>query len=119
MPWLAYGCALAGAVDNVRECDAAVAGAGGGAVKRDGHWLALGAGRQRLVRMLLTENLILATAAGTISAWLAYQTPLIFEKRLSKRPTIHSNPTGRSLSIWLARPCFWLSGRPRRPRLNL
>src|SRR5262245_63881337 len=42
--------------------------------------LALGAGRRRLARMLLTESLILAAAAGAISAWLAYQTPILFEK---------------------------------------
>jgi putative ABC transport system permease protein len=37
--------------------------------------LALGAGRLRLVRMLLTETLILAALAGTASLYLAYQLP--------------------------------------------
>jgi predicted permease len=37
--------------------------------------LSLGAGRGRLLRMLLAENVILATAAGVISAYLAKRVP--------------------------------------------
>jgi len=37
--------------------------------------LSLGAGRGRLLRMLLVENVILATAAGLISAYLAERVP--------------------------------------------
>jgi predicted permease len=63
--------------------------------------LALGAGRQRLVRMLLTENLILAAAAGTISAWLAHQTPLIFEKTFVEAPNYPLKPNW-SVFVYLA-----------------
>jgi predicted permease len=42
--------------------------------------LSLGAGRTRLLRMLLTESFILAAAAGSISAYLAYRVPDIFAK---------------------------------------
>jgi predicted permease len=48
--------------------------------------LSLGAGRKRLLRMLLTESLILAIAAGAISAWIAYQVPGLMEKFISGMP---------------------------------
>jgi len=63
--------------------------------------LALGAGRRRLVRMLLTESLILATSAGTISAWLAHQTPLIFEKTFVEAPNYPLKPNW-SVFVYLA-----------------
>lgn len=42
--------------------------------------LSLGASRARLLQMLVTEGLILASAAGAISAYLAYRVPDIFAK---------------------------------------
>jgi predicted permease len=48
--------------------------------------LSLGAGRKRLLRMLLTESLILAIAAGVISAWIAYQVPALMEKFIPGMP---------------------------------
>jgi putative ABC transport system permease protein len=54
--------------------------------------LALGAGRQRLVRLLLTESLIVASAAGTISAWVAYQMPAIFERTYVEAPNYQLEP---------------------------
>jgi predicted permease len=44
--------------------------------------LSLGAGRTRLLRMLLTECLLLAAVAGAISAYLAYRVPDIFANML-------------------------------------
>ncbi|MBO0858440.1 MAG: ABC transporter permease [Chloracidobacterium sp.] len=54
--------------------------------------LALGAGRRRLARMLLTESLIFAASAGAISAWLAYQTPIFFEKTFVEAPNYPLEP---------------------------
>jgi putative ABC transport system permease protein len=54
--------------------------------------LALGAGRRRLLRMLLTESLLLAAAAGVVSAWLAYQMPSLFEKTLVGAPNYQLKP---------------------------
>lgn len=48
--------------------------------------LSLGAGRTRLLRMLLTESLILAAAAGGISAWIAAQVPVAMEKLIPGMP---------------------------------
>lgn len=45
--------------------------------------LSLGAGRRRLFAMLLTETFILASAAGTISAIVAYQAPDLIMKFLT------------------------------------
>jgi predicted permease len=54
--------------------------------------LALGAGRRRLLRMLLTESLILAVAAGAISAYLVYQAPGIFERKFAEAPNYPLRP---------------------------
>jgi predicted permease len=48
--------------------------------------LSLGAGRTRLVRMLLTESLILAAMAGVISAYLASRVPGIFATLMPDAP---------------------------------
>ena len=48
--------------------------------------LALGASRQRLVAMLLTEGLVLASAAAVFCAYFAYQVPVLFEKVLVSAP---------------------------------
>jgi predicted permease len=42
--------------------------------------LSLGAGRQRLLRMLLTESLILAIVSGCLSAWIAGMVPALIDK---------------------------------------
>jgi predicted permease len=57
--------------------------------------LALGVGRGRLLRMLLTESLILAGAAGVISAYLAYQVPKIFERTFAEAPNYPLQPDWR------------------------
>ena len=42
--------------------------------------LSLGAGRGRLLRMLLTETLLLSACAGAASIWVAYQVPVAMFK---------------------------------------
>jgi predicted permease len=47
--------------------------------------LALGAGRIRLIRMLLTETFLLASVAGLLSVYLAYHIPGILDRWLTTR----------------------------------
>lgn len=56
--------------------------------------LSIGAGRSRLMRMLLTEILLLATLAGALSAYIAFQAPAIFAKMLatSSMPVYQTKP---------------------------
>ena len=56
--------------------------------------LSIGAGRVRLMRMLLTEMLLLATIAGFLSACIAFQAPAIFSKVLaaSSMPVYQTRP---------------------------
>jgi predicted permease len=48
--------------------------------------LSLGAGRNRLLRMLLTESLILACVSGAISAWIATRVPGAMSKLIPGMP---------------------------------
>ncbi len=48
--------------------------------------LALGAGRTRLLRMLLTETLMLAFVSGCLSAWIAGLVPVLMEKLIPDMP---------------------------------
>ncbi|HLW75459.1 MAG TPA: FtsX-like permease family protein, partial [Bryobacteraceae bacterium] len=48
--------------------------------------LSLGASRKRLLRMLMTESLILAGAAGAISAWIAARVPSTMETLIPGMP---------------------------------
>jgi predicted permease len=52
--------------------------------------LSLGAGRLRLLRMLLTEVLILATVAGACGVYLAYQVPSILIRLELTDPPVYS-----------------------------
>ena len=56
--------------------------------------LSIGAGRSRLMRMLLTEILLLATLAGALSAYIAFEAPAIFAKMLatSSMPVYQTKP---------------------------
>jgi predicted permease len=45
--------------------------------------LALGAPRTALLRMLMTEILMLSSVAGVLSLWVAYQSPVLFKKILA------------------------------------
>ncbi len=56
--------------------------------------LSIGAGRFRLMRMLLTETLLLAALAGALSAYIAFQAPAVFTKMLatSSMPVYQTKP---------------------------
>ncbi len=56
--------------------------------------LSIGAGRARLMRMLLTEILLLAAIAGALSAYVAFQAPALFTKLLatSSMPVYQTKP---------------------------
>jgi putative ABC transport system permease protein len=69
--------------------------------------LSLGAGRARLIRMLLTESLLLAILAGAVSAYLTYQTPLLVSKILvtENSPPIHGG-VNVAVFVYLAAVTF-------------
>jgi predicted permease len=48
--------------------------------------LSLGATHGRLVRMLLTESLLLAVVAAPASAWIAFEVPLVWKSRMTSLP---------------------------------
>ena len=48
--------------------------------------LSLGAARVRLLRMLLTESLLVAGLAGAVSVWLAYRLPGILYQFIAQQP---------------------------------
>jgi hypothetical protein len=48
--------------------------------------LSLGASRSRLLRMLLTESLLLSAMAVPLSAWLAYEVPVVFKQLIPTLP---------------------------------
>jgi predicted permease len=50
--------------------------------------LALGAPRATLMRMLMTEILMLSSVAGVLSLWVAYESPDLFRKILATSPDV-------------------------------
>ena len=61
--------------------------------------LSLGASRTRLLRMLLTESLLLAAAAGTISVWLVSEAPQRLYRFLAPRgPDFAISPDWRTFA---------------------
>jgi len=48
--------------------------------------VSLGASRGRLVRMLLTESLLLSVMAVPLSAWIAYEVPVVFKRTIPTLP---------------------------------
>jgi predicted permease len=74
--------------------------------------LSMGAGRGRLMQMLLTESLFLSVLAGGISAFFAYEAPAIFAKTLgsARTPVYQLSPDFSTLaylgSIVLAAACM-------------
>jgi predicted permease len=62
--------------------------------------VALGAGRLRLIRMLLAETLLLASVAGLASVYLAYRLPGVLEHWLV-------NPWGEGGGSWWSKAPDW------------
>src|SRR5215470_18565093 len=62
--------------------------------------VALGAGRLRLIRMLLVETFLLASAAGLASVYLAYKLPGILERWLT-------NAWGEGGGVWFSLSPDW------------
>jgi predicted permease len=56
--------------------------------------LSIGAGRGRLMRMLLTEMLLLSGIAGLLSAWIAFRAPALFTRLIntSSMPVYQTAP---------------------------
>ena len=89
--------------------------------------LALGAGRQRLIRQLLTESVVLASAGGVLGVFLAYWASgilLAFMSSGSDPVTLHVTPDLRVLGFTagvsvLTGILFGLAPALRGTRLNL
>lgn len=78
--------------------------------------LSLGAGRTRLLRMLLTESLILAGAAGAISAWIASRVPTFLARMVPGMP--HYPLSLRAAFESAASPCSRCASRRSSYRRN-
>ncbi|HEV2446064.1 MAG TPA: ABC transporter permease, partial [Candidatus Sulfopaludibacter sp.] len=72
--------------------------------------LSLGAGRKRLLRMLLAESLMLAGAAGAISAYVAWRMPAVFQRLYADAPNYPLQPNllvfGYLAAVTLAAGCM-------------
>lgn len=63
--------------------------------------LSVGAGRARLMRMLLTEMLLLATIAGFLSVYIAFAAPGIFARTLAGAMPVYQTKPDFSVMIYL------------------
>jgi len=68
--------------------------------------LSLGAPRIRLVRMLLTESLLLASLAGAVSLYLAFRVPNILYEFVVKRPPDFPLPPDWRVFAYIAAVVF-------------
>src|SRR5262249_26309598 len=64
--------------------------------------LAIGCSRGRLVRMLLTESLLLSALGTPLSIWLAWQAPGIMRRSFPMMPTYPMDPDATVLSYLIA-----------------
>jgi predicted permease len=63
--------------------------------------ISLGAARWRIVRQLLSENLLIALAAGTLGIFLALEVPQVFRKLIAQMPYVPFD-LDRHIFGWLA-----------------
>lgn len=63
--------------------------------------LSIGAGRPRLMRMLLTETLLLAMLAGALSVYVAFEAPAIFTKLLANGMPVYQTKPDLQVMLYL------------------
>ena len=68
--------------------------------------LSLGAGRARLIRILLTESLLLEMLAGGVSAYLMYETTVLVYKMYTEGPLAAHSGINLTVYVYLALVTF-------------
>ncbi len=68
--------------------------------------ISLGAGKARLVRMLLTESLVLTSGAAALSLWMAYYLPAAIIKAVGNNAVSHSLDPDWTVFAYLAAIAF-------------